>query len=1209
MKPRNIIRRTVPMLLCIIMLCGMLPSLYSADGQLNHVSAGMEVGSDRASLSYAAERDAVAVAALFYADTGRMRPAGVAEVDAGSGTVTIQLQEVRCESDELRAFLLDRESGAPLGTGRPLGEDEDHTVIFWRNDGTVGAESIQIVKHGAEASPPEDPALDGCLFTGWYEEKGAVTLFDFSTPIDHDTFLYAGWEDEDGELSACYDEEQTENSITEVEMRGAQAAVTISSNQRALITVEFLEDTYGQEDAQEKLIGSVCAATPDLCEQEVLLMDVDLDLPEYYIIRVTMTDGGETELCSPLQSIEYTAVYEEYAAKTTEDFPEDRVVNFDESEEENFGVLSDRVRIITDTAEMTYEDIYDENGYLEEQRFTGYIVKNPGEETLGLQSGEIVLFYNEEGLPMLFAVGSVQIDGDGNAVLTEDEDPEFSEIYDYLKVDLWTASDREEDAGLTAEIVDVDGTLLELNLNPGVDWRPKNGAFHLKVNGSIGIRGEIKMLWDAHLFRDDYFEFSHKTVTKVSADVELLVDNDYSEEEDGPKKSEIYSIPILKKEVPTKIPGLTVGAEAKIPLELTGKIGLGFHYESESTSGVVFNSDSGTREIREKEQTLEVDYLEGEVEISFGPEISISLKFLNDWMKAEVTASGGVKITVTGDLGTQVETAGSQYVHACTLCFDLELKWFLEATIKVTLNVPNVKKLQGTLLDMTVFKCEGPISFFGSLKDGKAYWSVINSADSVFHGRDSGLRAGSCPNKRFRTGFEILGSDGTTIAGTAISVRRQDGTEVSSKNTPCHIFLYPGVYTASAIIEDKKISKTFTVGTEARTVSLSSTSADASMEGTVRYAADGNPLSGVKVTAAQNGEVICATKTDDNGMYSLAVPSGKIVLTFEKNGYNKDKLYCTLTGGEKANGDIYITSGSDPGGLKGSVLDVNGALLAGATVKIRSGANNTSEGHVLKTLKTKDDGSFAFPSDESRLFMGFKPGNYTVCAMGSGGRAYHTVVVIAGGIADVGEIRLEYSGPEVGDVGSAVTFGSYEQDSDLADGPEPILWRVLAIENGRALLISTKGLDCKPYNDETVDVTWETCTIRKWLNDEFFAAAFDVGEQSIIARTTVTAEDNLAYGTDAGNDTLDRVFLLSISEAERYFDSDIDRMCFPTAYSEDKGCFVNEFYDDTCWWWLRSPGNDSNVAAGVDGGGSVFESGDHVSAGIVTVRPALWINL
>ncbi len=197
--------------------------------------------------------------------------------------------------------------------------------------------------------------------------------------------------------------------------------------------------------------------------------------------------------------------------------------------------------------------------------------------------------------------------------------------------------------------------------------------------------------------------------------------------------------------------------------------------------------------------------------------------------------------------------------------------------------------------------------------------------------------------------------------------------------------------------------------------------------------------------------------------------------------------------------------------------------------------------------------------------------------------------------------------------GSVIKFGKYEQDNDESNGPEDIEWQVLDIKDGKMLVISKYALDCQPYNTELTDVTWETCTLRNWLNNTFYSGTFTEDERALIADSTVYAQANPQYNTDPGNDTTDKVFLLSINEVEEYFSSNEERMCVPTAYAIENGAYTSDTYEKggeaTCWWWLRSPGDSQGSAARVYYGGSVYYLGDSVSYDDDAVRPALWINL
>ena len=196
-------------------------------------------------------------------------------------------------------------------------------------------------------------------------------------------------------------------------------------------------------------------------------------------------------------------------------------------------------------------------------------------------------------------------------------------------------------------------------------------------------------------------------------------------------------------------------------------------------------------------------------------------------------------------------------------------------------------------------------------------------------------------------------------------------------------------------------------------------------------------------------------------------------------------------------------------------------------------------------------------------------------------------------------------------VGETVFFGNYEQDNDISNGKEDIEWIVLAKNSNRILVISKYALDCKQYDKS--NATWETCSLRKWLNETFLSAAFSSEEQNSITESTVRADNNPSYSTSTGKNTTDKIFLLSINEVNKYFSSDYSKRCATTDYAIAQGAYSNSSFTidgrATGWWWLRSPGNSESYAAIVNNDGSVSNYGIRVDNGVRAVRPALWINL
>lgn len=204
--------------------------------------------------------------------------------------------------------------------------------------------------------------------------------------------------------------------------------------------------------------------------------------------------------------------------------------------------------------------------------------------------------------------------------------------------------------------------------------------------------------------------------------------------------------------------------------------------------------------------------------------------------------------------------------------------------------------------------------------------------------------------------------------------------------------------------------------------------------------------------------------------------------------------------------------------------------------------------------------------------------------------------------------------------GRQITFGHYPQTANGNDNT-PIEWLILARDEQKILIVSKYGLDAQPYNKDYTSVTWETCTLRKWLNGTFYNKAFSSAEQAAILTTNVDNSKSQCYSgwnTSGGNNTEDKVFLLSYAEANKYFGvthdttSNTKSRVAPTAYAIAQGAYTyysNKTADETDAgrWWLRSHGFYQSSAAGVrtDGSLDYYRVDDDSDS----LRPALWVNL
>lgn len=180
--------------------------------------------------------------------------------------------------------------------------------------------------------------------------------------------------------------------------------------------------------------------------------------------------------------------------------------------------------------------------------------------------------------------------------------------------------------------------------------------------------------------------------------------------------------------------------------------------------------------------------------------------------------------------------------------------------------------------------------------------------------------------------------------------------------------------------------------------------------------------------------------------------------------------------------------------------------------------------------------------------------------------------------------------------GDTFTFGTFEQDGNLDNGPEPIEWVILDTEyDGHVLAISVCGLDSRGFHKSNKAVSWANSDLREWLNSSFPHSAFTESEQNRVRPTQ----------TDGSQD---QFFVLSLNEAKQYFDNDNQRLCTATDYAVEQGAYVNPSNGGS-WWVLRTSGTSGAYITNVFSDGSLDTRGGKLSDARGVIRPAMWIDM
>lgn len=171
---------------------------------------------------------------------------------------------------------------------------------------------------------------------------------------------------------------------------------------------------------------------------------------------------------------------------------------------------------------------------------------------------------------------------------------------------------------------------------------------------------------------------------------------------------------------------------------------------------------------------------------------------------------------------------------------------------------------------------------------------------------------------------------------------------------------------------------------------------------------------------------------------------------------------------------------------------------------------------------------------------------------------------------------------------------------------KPMEWIVIQVEGNKIMAISKYGVCSMAYHLKREPVTWEKSSLRRYLNADFFEMYLDKNEQEIVLQTHVENKNNM-FHTIGGNDTSDRIFLLSIDEAKRIFNCNKARECVASDYAKANFTYVDPDTGNS-WWWLRSPGARDIYAAYIRTDGAINEAGGNIDSPLGVVRPVMWID-
>ena len=520
-------------------------------------------------------------------------------------------------------------------------------------------------------------------------------------------------------------QDNTDYYIASVEMQGNTATVSFENLEQCnLIVAAYNEETLQMLTYSETSVEAL---------QKTADVTVDGELPEHYFVKAFLVDANYAALCKEYVCMQNTTAYEEFLAKTPEDYEGKAIVEFDD-EQEDFGVLKDDVVIAEKSAEMTYT--YDE-------KTLTYVFSNANEEVKALKPGDVFYYEYGSGLNefLLFKVKTINIT-DSTVKIVEDEDIGLEETFDFVRIDEESeASDAKVDDGELGEAFTPAASMKKTRAASEGGTESFSTKLNIKytkneqnsVSGSVALKVTVstKLYYDEKLFGKDYYEFK----SEISVKMNITISFEGSLQVDKDK----FCIPFLP------IPVGPFVIETKVYLIAEFSSSLEFEGSLETKITVTADSDNSIKKsvITKNEPGFEVSN-KIQLRLGLGVEVKLSLAKI---IGLAANGEGGLKFSGTpSTVGVWLDEH-----HDCITCISGQVDFFygVGLSLKITI-IPNAFSFSWTIAkyEKSYFVCDRYFSY---------------SADGFSCGE------GTCPNIEYKVTFTVTDKNGNPVKDVYVS--------------------------------------------------------------------------------------------------------------------------------------------------------------------------------------------------------------------------------------------------------------------------------------------------------------------------------------------------------------------------------------------------------------------------------------------------------
>ena len=478
--------------------------------------------------------------------------------------------------------------------------------------------------------------------------------------------------------------EQEENSgynIFNIDVKDRTATVQYEALENATLVVSAYDETTNQ---------MVASASKSVNKDETAV-DLELgDLPQYYILKGFIVDSETLQpLTKEFKSELYTQGMQEFLQKTTDDFSEDRVLNFDDDKSNNFAVYNQNTIVIEQEATKNQLISADAEKNI-------YVFENVDTNMLSLQKDDVLSYEKEDGMVLIVKVSTIDVEGTTVTISGQNADTE--DVFDYVKIDSEAGmenvaidnsnlEDGVEYTGMIEDSADVPKTYSENANDSQTDALVANESEVGASNGEGSNKLSAEFKLENPKNKDDEgisasvsgkvnIELKNSTKLYIAQDHQYVeVKFDYSLGLNISIKMEVDAKIPLGKFSFAPIPGLKIGLTPSVVLKVSGKLSL--EGKLKGCIGVRISAQEGITNLTSNPKWS------GNIKFEATLFIGISLKPEIDLINEKV-----VELSFEGEVGAEIKStqevinSSKSVRHECKSCLDGEISGKESATFK-----------------------------------------------------------------------------------------------------------------------------------------------------------------------------------------------------------------------------------------------------------------------------------------------------------------------------------------------------------------------------------------------------------------------------------------------------------------------------------------------------------------------------------------------